>query len=63
MSWYQVESYWVWVMREEMLQSLFESQRQGNKFCKFLENKNSVKISELKQDIQEIFKPPLNSFI
>lgn len=50
-------------MREEMLQSLFESQRQGNKFCKFLENKNSVKISELKQDIQEIFKPPLNSFI
>lgn len=44
-------------MREEMLQSLVVSQGQGNKFCKFLENENSAKNSELKQDIQENFKP------
>lgn len=56
MPWHQAECCWVQVMREEMLQSLAESQGQGNKFCKFLENKNSSKISELKQDIQENFK-------
>lgn len=46
-----------------MLQSLAENQGQGNKFCKFLENENSWKISKLKQDIQENFKPPLKSNI
>lgn len=52
-----------WLRREEMLQSLAENQGQGNKFCKFLENENSWKISKLKQDIQENFKPPLKSNI
>lgn len=50
-------------MRKEILQSQFESQALGNKFCKFPENEYSTKISDLKLDMQENFKPPLSSGI